>query len=247
VLGGFIRWVVIAGFVGAHVLELCFYAPEKLWREPLSVFAIWNGLSSYGGFIGAALGAWLWAKRHRAPVLPYADLVASGLPLGWVLGRAGCALVHDHPGIASDAWFAVAYPGGGRLDLGLMEMALTIPIAVAFIAMQRSAWPWGFFISCACLAYAPLRFGLDFLRIREPVSSAGLELVPDARYAGLTPAQWASLGLAAFGAWLLARVLASASSDAAFAPPPSPGGSGRSSAVSYSNAERGGCDARDER
>ncbi|MFZ5894129.1 MAG: prolipoprotein diacylglyceryl transferase [Myxococcota bacterium] len=219
-MASFIYWVVGLGFVCGHVLDVLFYSPERLRSDPLALIRIWDGLSSFGGFIGGALGALVWRLRHRVSILPYADLVASGLPLGWVFGRAGCAVVHDHPGIASDAWFAVAYPSGGRLDLGLIEMVLTIPLALVFLWMQRRAWPWGLFLAVMCVAYAPVRFALDFLRIRDDVPS--LDLYADRRMASLTPAQWASLLLLLFGIVLLRRVLAGADSNRAFEPPPVP-------------------------
>lgn len=219
-IASFVYWVVGIGFIGGHMLDVLFYSPERLQSDPLSLFKMWDGLSSFGGFIGGAMGALLWRLKHRVSILPYADLVASGLPLGWVFGRAGCAVVHDHPGIASDAWFAVAFPGGGRLDLGLIEMVLTIPLALVFLSMQRRAWPWGFFLAVMCVAYAPVRFGLDFLRIDSDVPA--LELYADRRLAGLTPAQWASLLLLAFGVWLLRRVLARAADDDAFRAPAPP-------------------------
>src|SRR4029079_2229151 len=99
-------------------------------HDPLALFKLWEGLSSFGGFTGAAIGAFLWKWRYRVPALPYADAVASAFPLGWVFGRSGCSVAHDHPGIHSDAWFAVRYPEGARFDLGLYEMVLTIPLAI---------------------------------------------------------------------------------------------------------------------
>ncbi len=218
----FIYWVVGSGFVGGHVLDVIFYSPERLTADPWAVLRLWDGLSSFGGFIGGSVGAWLWRARHRVALLPYADMVASGLPLGWVFGRSGCAVVHDHPGILHDGFWAVAYPGGARFDLGLLEMALSVPIAIAFLLMQRRAWPWGFFVACLCIAYAPIRFALDFLRIRETTFVAGYELLADRRYAGLTPAQWASLGLFAFGLALLRFTLSSSRGEAAFGPPALP-------------------------
>ena len=139
-LSWFIVHVVGCGFLFGHVLDVLLYAPERLAQDPWALFRVWDGLSSFGGFFGGAAGALWFGFRYRVGVLPYADVVASGLPLGWLFGRAGCALVHDHPGIASEAWFAVAYPGGGRLDLGLIELSLTLPIAIAFLLMQRRAW-----------------------------------------------------------------------------------------------------------
>ncbi len=251
-LASFILHVVGIGFICGHALDVVFYAPERLLTDPWALVRVWDGLSSFGGFIGGGLGALLWRRRQRVAVLPYADVVASALPLGWVFGRAGCALVHDHPGIASQAWFAVDFPGGARLDLGLIEMALTVPIAIAFLFMQRRAWPWGFLLGCLCVVYAPLRFGLDFLRIDQPVNLPHLELQADRRYAALTPAQWASLLLGAFGFFLLRRSLASAEGDSAFAapsPPPAFVHEPRAATASPSEAdlEGGGHDSSSER
>lgn len=218
-LASFITWVVASGFVFAHVFDVLWYTPERVLADPAVMLRLWDGLSSYGGFLGGVLGAFGWSIRHRSTSLPYADVVASGLPLGWIFGRAGCAVVHDHPGIPSVAWFAVAYPDGGRLDLGLMEMVLVIPLAVACWLLQRRAWPWGFFVGLVGLVYAPMRFGLDFLRLRGAVSLSNVELVPDRRYLDLTPAQWASAALAACSAVLLQRALARGGRDGAFLAP----------------------------
>lgn len=220
-LASFIFYVVGCGFVFAHVLDVLLYAPERLAQDPWALARLWDGLSSFGGFAGAGLGALWFGLANRVAVLPYADVVASALPLGWLFGRAGCALVHDHPGVLSDAWFSVAFPGGNRLDLGLIELAFTLPIAIAFLGMQQRAWPWGFFLGSLCVVYAPLRFCLDFWRIRETVWLPSGELLAERRYAALTPAQWACLLMLGFGAWLLSRALSRSAEDA-FAPPKPP-------------------------
>lgn len=177
----FIAWVVGVGFVMGHVLEVVLYRPRTLLDDPLALLRIWQGLSSYAGFIGGVLGAVIWRARSKEPLLPYADALASAAPVGWMLGRAGCAVAHDHPGLRSNAWFAVQYPDGGRFDLGLYELVLTIPLAVTFLWLRRQPRAPGFFVGVLVLYYAPLRFALDFLRVR------------DTRYLELTPAQWLSI------------------------------------------------------
>jgi phosphatidylglycerol:prolipoprotein diacylglycerol transferase len=199
-LVSFMVWVVGAGFIGGHVLDTVFYFPERLVQDPLSLIRLWEGLSSFGGFVGAMIGLLFWRWRYQEPVLPYADTVASAFPVGWVFGRAGCTLAHDHPGVRSDAWFAVRYPEGGRFDLGLYEMLLTVPLAIAFLYLRKKPRPWGFYCAVMSIAYAPSRFALDFLRIREGATA-------DARYWALTPAQWACFGLLAMGVALLWRTL----------------------------------------
>ena len=126
----------------------------------------------------------------------------------------------------SDAWFAVQYPGGGRFDLGLYEMVLTIPLAATFLFLMRRPRPPGFFLGIMCIAYAPSRFALDFLRVHE--EEFGKDADP--RYGGLTPAQWGCLLLLTAGIVLAYRAartaekgrdwLAAAAPAFADAPPP---------------------------
>lgn len=199
-----IFWVVAAGFIGGHMLDAIFYHPDRLAKDPVYLFRLWDGLSSYGGFIGAFIGAWLWRTVKHQKILPYGDVIDSALPIGWMFGRAGCASVHDHPGALSDAWFAVRYPYGhgyvGRFDLGLYEFVLTIPLVIAFSVLWRRDpfRPVGFYSGWMCVAYAPVRFFLDFFR-----EDATSNLAGDPRYGGLTPAQWACFALLGLGVYLL--------------------------------------------
>jgi phosphatidylglycerol:prolipoprotein diacylglycerol transferase len=204
-MGEFIFWVVAAGFIGGHMLDAIFYHPARVERDPLYLFMLWDGLSSYGGFTGALIGAFSWRFYRGERILGYAECINSAFPLAWVFGRAGCSVVHDHPGKYSDAWFAVRYPLGegfiGRYDLGLYECILSIPLAVAFAILwrRRPKRPLGFYTGIMCIAYAPVRFFLDFLRADEASGVVG----GDPRYGGLTPAQWASFGLLGVGVYFL--------------------------------------------
>lgn len=204
-MGEYIFWVVGLGFVGGHMLDAVFYHPARVARDPLYLFMLWDGLSSFGGFVGAVIGAAAWRYYRRERILGYSECINSAFPLAWVFGRAGCSVVHDHPGQLSDAWFAVRYPLGdgviGRYDLGLYECLLTIPLAVTFLILWRRKpfRPLGFYTGVMCVAYAPVRFALDFLRVEE-----GKESLPgDPRYGGLTPAQWACFGLLGAGFYYL--------------------------------------------
>lgn len=216
-MNSFILYVVGIGFIGAHVLDAIFYTPEKVLADPLYLIRFWDGLSSFGGFIGAITGVFVfkWRKGER-DVMPYMDTVCSAFPLSWVIGRAGCATVHDHPGRETSSWMGVQFPEFhtdvmikskefgllydptltmGRFDLGLTEMVLAIPLAVTFMILwQIKPRPFGFWAGWQCIAYAPVRFVLDFLRVENVGTHEG-----DPRYLGLTPAQYACFGFIAIG------------------------------------------------
>ena len=199
----YLIWLLVFGFVGGHVLDLLFYCPKCLQRDPGSLIRIWDGQSSIGGFIGAGLGSWAWRWRYRTSVAPFAEAISSSFPAAWFFGRTGCAIVHDHPGRLSTAWWSVAYPGGARLDMGLLEALATVPLAVGFLWLRRKPRAPGFFLGVMCLYYAPLRFALDFARARDVAAA-------DLRYLLLTPAQWGCLGLLGVGVVSLAGARARA-------------------------------------
>lgn len=186
--------VAIGGFVGAHWVSILFYYPDRVVADPWVLLYVTSGLSSVGGFVGGALTFAWWCHRHRLDPRVFADVVAYGLLAGFTIGRLGCSLVRDHPGAtaSTDAWLAVGpWPDGTfRFDLGLLELLLLLPLClyVYRLADWRHGAPGRLTITVA-IAYAILRFPLDFLRAEDP------------RYGPLTPAQYACLGFVAIGVW----------------------------------------------
>lgn len=206
-------WVVGVGFVVAHLFSVLAYEPRKVLEDPLYIFSNFH-ISSFGGFMGAVLGLYLWHKRYGKPILPYADATVFGFVFAWFFGRLGCFSAHDHPGRRTDFFLAVRYPDGPRHDLGFEEALLTVPLAIAFALAYRKNRRPGTYIAAACLYYAPVRFLLDTQRATDVA-------MPDARYLGLTPAHYASLGMLAYGLWL-AVSLARRPAEPAAAPEPAP-------------------------
>ena len=168
------------GFVLSHVFDAIAYHPELVRAHPIELIMIHHGLSSFGGFLGAAIGFAFYARRHRIDTWRYADAIAYGLPFGWLFGRAGCALVHDHPGLASHSIFAVNWPGGPRFDLGLLEMLCTPLLIAAVVLVGRRTKRPGTVVATLALLYPWIRFPLDFLRVPDPQGG-------DVRYGYFTP------------------------------------------------------------
>jgi phosphatidylglycerol:prolipoprotein diacylglycerol transferase len=91
------------------------------------------------------------------------------------------------------------FPGGPRHDLGLYDALLLGAIAAILFWLSRRDRLTGRLLPLLALLYSIGRFFLDFLRATD---------VPyaDARYAGLTPAQFVCIGLFVYGvAGLLRR------------------------------------------
>jgi phosphatidylglycerol:prolipoprotein diacylglycerol transferase len=190
--------IVIVGFIVAHLVSVIFYFPERIRQSPWILVNVWAGLSSFGGFLGALLAFLYYTRKEKIPALPYADSVALGLAVGWIFGRTGCFTAHDHPGLHTTFFLAVRYPDGPRHDLGLDELLFTIVMTAILFAYAKKPRVPGRVIGLFAVMYAPVRFGLDFLRARDVTR-------PDERYAGLTPAQWACIATVGVGLWLVTR------------------------------------------
>jgi phosphatidylglycerol:prolipoprotein diacylglycerol transferase len=194
--GDLVTYAVVVGFICGYFLNGLFYERESLIRvlqNPSEFFTTWLGLSSYGGFFGGILGCFLWRWWKKRPLLPYANAVCFGLPFGWLLGRTGCFVVHDHPGKVTDFSLAVADyqfgppPHQPRHDLGLYEVIYSLLIIALFVSLERKhRRTTGFYCALLPIVYSPGRFFLDFLRA-TPIEGG------DVRYGGLTPAQWSSI------------------------------------------------------
>lgn len=193
-----LAWAIGLGLAGAHVFDVVAYYPERLRENPLELLRFWGGISSFGGMLGGLLGLY-WVMRRKAmssaDMLRFVDCLLYALPFTLAVGRLGCALQHDHPGVSSDHWLAVAFPDGPRFDLGLLEFFYVSALALLFALLGRRRRPDGFFIGLFFASYGPVRFVLDSLRVSE------------ARYLGWTPGQYLSLLVAALGTWALFAVL----------------------------------------
>lgn len=200
----FASYILVSSFLFAHVLDVLMYRPRDALRNPLELLMLWRGISSYGGFVGCLVGALAWSRLKKEPLFPYGDQVAAVFPIAWMFGRAGCTVAHDHVGRLSDSPLAIAFPDGmfhppgPRLDLGLLELLAMIPIAIVVHLWARKPRRAGAITGLLCVLYAPVRFGLDFLRASDIAGA-------DARYLHLTPAQWLSVALLGAGIALLRR------------------------------------------
>jgi phosphatidylglycerol:prolipoprotein diacylglycerol transferase len=139
-------WILVAALVGSRVYFIFvnwgdYFGPGRaLVSTPFGriprLLAVWEGgLVFYGGFIGAALTAFWYMRRHGMRFLPHADTLIPSVAFGHFMGRLGCfgagccwgEVVHGHL-----PW-AARFP---RASLAFQTFA-TRPDPAAYIAPDR--------------------------------------------------------------------------------------------------------------
>jgi len=229
VINRLIGWLVLGTFVGGHLGYGLWYAPGEYFRHPIEFLKVWQGLSSFGGF-AACVPITIWFfKSNKLPVWPYMDCVAYGLTVGWFLGRMGCTSVHDHPGTAGGHfplaiycrpvpghifhWPELMRPDHGRMapwgpcaadpavntahDMGFYEALWSLSMFGLFWLLDRRPRTPGIYPLLLGALYGPARFYMDFFR---PSTT-------DARWFGLTAAQYGSVVLFLVCVFYLVRVI----------------------------------------
>jgi phosphatidylglycerol:prolipoprotein diacylglycerol transferase len=224
---GLTGWVTITGFIGAHIFDVLFYQWEALEKDPLLILWLWKGISSYGGFLGGAIGWWIYVWWKRLPMRLMADVTILGLLVAFSIGRIGCTVVSDHIGSAVDPskWYAalaMEYPRHiGTLgehytqittptitawNLGLLEFLYLVPVNLFILWYAfRSAKPNGEdksgkpkWLDRYNAGMITALTGLFYAPVRFLLDFLRFNPEADPRYLDLTFAQWVSI--LAFGA-----------------------------------------------
>lgn len=190
--------VLLGAIFGSRLIYVAIYAPDTI-EAFKNIFKIWEGgMSSFGGFFGGAFAALLFSYRKKIDLYKIAQKIAFILPLGLAIGRIGCFLINDHPGVPTSASpLSVSYPSGPRFDLGFLLMIFNALLFIYFIVVFKYSTSDRrkniLFLEQFLLIYGVGRFFLDFLRVDEPA------------YAGLIPSQYGSIVLVLFGTYLIIK------------------------------------------
>lgn len=176
-------WAMLAaGIAGAKLLFVAL-GWEHYARGELRLWADFQiGFVFFGGLLGAALAAALFARWRRLDFWRGADYFAVALPLGHAIGRIGC-------------FFAGCCHGRPPHPVPLYESAgLALIALAAWRALRRvesGAWPPGSAFRLYLLCYGALRLALD------PLRADGR---PE-RLLGLSHQQGIALALIVLAAW----------------------------------------------
>ena len=179
-LGDLMFWVVLGVLVGGRLGYILFYAPEMLWRDPLRVFAIWQGgMSFHGGLLGVVAAVAGYARRAGICLLSLADAACIPTPLALCFGRIANFVNGELWGRPTDMPWGIVFPRSGELPRhpsqlyqaaleGLLLFLILHFLARHTPALRRPGMLVGVFL-----------FGYGFLRslvepFREPEIYVGL-------------------------------------------------------------------------
>jgi phosphatidylglycerol:prolipoprotein diacylglycerol transferase len=229
-LRSFTLSLLITGFLVAHLVEQIFYHPDEVARRPWTLLIPWEGISSFGGFVGAVIGGFGWKfftwergffrlRKQPEKVLGLTELMLQVFPIAWIFGRMGCAIAHDHPGhrVPHGTFLSVAYPGfegEGKIQrLGPIDVIwgsaprFDLGLLELLFTMVLSA--------CILLTWSR-RLKPGTYTAVVCLSYAPVRFVMDfyrdseeLRHGGLTFAQWAIVALFLFGIGMAAYVVRS--------------------------------------
>jgi phosphatidylglycerol:prolipoprotein diacylglycerol transferase len=186
--------ILVAAIAGARLLYVALNA-DYFRENPGHIWRLWEGgLSFHGGLLGGLLVGIFFCRQRGLSFLRLGDVVAPGVALGYAIGRIGCFLNGCCYGAPTDLPWACRFhdpPITGPLTppshpTQIYASIINLGIFALLLAIFRRQRRTGQVLWSYLLFYAVYRFFIEFLRKGVTAQVAA---------AGLTQAQWASIGM----------------------------------------------------
>jgi len=177
-------YLILGVMIGGRLGYVLFYDLNSYLRDPLSIFAIWQGgMSFHGGFIGMVLAA-LWISRRKDwNFWDIADLGSAVAPIGLGLGRIGNFINGELYGRPTNVAWAMVFPEGGNMPRHPSQLYEALLEGLLLFLILRWFFKRNFYrgtVFWALIAfYGLFRFLAEF--VREPDAQIGFDLGPFTR------------------------------------------------------------------
>ena len=98
---------LISGFIGARIWYVLFSDFGNYLKNPLQIFAVWEGgLAIQGGLIAGVIFGYLFAKKKNFNFWQWADLIVPNIMLAQALGRWGNFMNQEaYGGVVSESFY----------------------------------------------------------------------------------------------------------------------------------------------
>ena len=193
-------FALVGGIIGAKLLSILTSIDLIIKYQIPFIDVMKNGFVFYGGFLGGALGYFIYAKVYKISFFGLTDNAVQSLPLGHAFGRIGCFCAGCCYGKETSSFLGVIYthpadpycPTGVKLiPTQLFEAAfcLFLFFAILIIRKKYKNIKTGVLTIIYLLSYGTFRFLIEFLRGDEARRSLFT----------LSTSQWISMVLIIFG------------------------------------------------
>jgi phosphatidylglycerol:prolipoprotein diacylglycerol transferase len=206
-----VTWGAIGAIIGARG----FYVLAHLssYQSVTDALKVWEGgLTMFGGFIGGLVLGLSYLRRRKFSIRSALDAAAPGFVVGVLIGRLGDIAIADHLGERTNFVFGYKIPNaplapgygppyyvpGAVVHHTAVYDFIGALVLLGFLYwLERRKPTTGTLFAAFSIWYGLQRFLIDFTRNRTIIESS---------YFGLSGSQWAGLGFAALGVYLLMRV-----------------------------------------
>lgn len=194
-------WAAVGGIGGARLWNIL-EDWHKFLDHPVAAVFTGSGFTWYGGLLGGLVAVSIGMRRNHLPWGPTADAAAPGVVLAHAIGRIGCQLAGDGDwGRETHLPWGMAYPKaivGWPYPEGVVVHPTPVYEMIAYTAIfaflwsiRKNRYPESAIFWLYIVLASPARLLVEFVRVNPAV------------LAGLSTAQWVSIGLAAIALWRL--------------------------------------------
>lgn len=187
----FIVWALVLGIIGARVYHVVTHWSDYFGegRNPLEIFAFWNGgIAIFGALIGGGLGVLIASRITGIRFWSFADALVPGLLVAQAVGRLGNWFNHElFGGPTTLPWGLEIEVDNPAFPIGLPADTLFHPTflyeslwnllgVVVLLAIERRMRPrWGAFFGLYLIWYGLGRSVTESLRVDPSLQFLGLK------------------------------------------------------------------------
>ncbi|MGV8162710.1 MAG: prolipoprotein diacylglyceryl transferase [Candidatus Nanoarchaeia archaeon] len=171
----FMIYFMLGSILGARILDFVFFNFNVLLQDPLEIIRIWHGgMSIHGGIIGAMIGSYIFAVRHKIKFYELADFTIIPLMTLLGIGRIANFINGELWGTNSTSSICINYtnstyiayaPEGCRHPYVLYESLKNFAVAgILLIIKAKTKLKRGLLFWYGMFMYNFFRFFVDFYR-----------------------------------------------------------------------------------
>ena len=158
--------------IGAKLLYILSVLKYLIQHPNLWIYILDGGLVFYGGVIGGIIGALLYIRTYKMPLMDFLDNAALAIPIGHAIGRLGCLFGGCCYGKPTNSIFGIIYPESNLIapssirihPVQLYESIANLLVFFTILIISRKYKTKGMLGGMYFMLYGVARFTLEFLR-----------------------------------------------------------------------------------